>query len=283
MARTVKEIYDVMGAEVPNVSSLTSLAPAVNDSQTLLTDLNSPSKVAHWRLFLWIVAFGQWWHEKLWDTFLSNVMAIIAKWRPGTMRWYQEQAFIFQYGYELDYNMTERKYEYATNDDAAKIVKYCAVNKVNGILRIKVAGDNNGTPVALNNAQLAALNAFYFVWGYPVKYTCVSFNADLLKIYGIVKYDPLADAAAVQPLVEAAINAYLKGLKFDGRFIISDLRDKVRAVPGVVDFTQIQVWTKYGLLAYQSVVDEYPTYAGYAEIDSVNHPLSATLTYQSYV
>lgn len=50
MARTLTEIYDSMNAEKQNMASLTDLAPAVNDTQTLLTDLNSPSKVAHWRL-----------------------------------------------------------------------------------------------------------------------------------------------------------------------------------------------------------------------------------------
>lgn len=284
MARSISEIYDEMNSEKQSMASLTSLAPSVNDAQTLLTDLNSPSKVANWRLFMWVIAFGIWVFEKLNDLFKEEVEAIIAKFRPGTLRWYQEQAFLFQYGHELTWNATERKYEYATVDAAAKIVKYCSVAKVGNIVRIKVAADDgNGNPVALTTPQLAALNAFYFMWGYPVQFVCVSYNADELKIYGIVKYNPMVDTVATQALVESAINTYLKSLPFNGRFNINQLIDKVQTLTGVEDFTQVQVWTKYGALAYQSVTDEYQTYAGYAKIDSVNFPLSTTLTYQPYV
>lgn len=284
MARTITEIYDSMAIEKENMASLTSLAPAIDDSQTLLTDLSSPSKVAHWRLFMWVTAFGIWVFEKLNDLFKEEIEAIIAKYRPGTLRWYQEQAFLFQYGHELTWNATERKYEYATINDAAKIVKYCSVAKVGNIVRIKVAADDgNGNPVALTAPQLAGLNAFYFMWSYPVQFVVISYDADELKIYGIVKYNPMVDKAATQALVEAAINTYLKSLPFNGRFNINQLIDRLQVLTGVEDITQVQVWTKYGALAYQSVTDEYQTYAGYAKIDSVNFPLSTTLTYQPYV
>lgn len=282
-ARKVSEIYDSINAEKSNMASLTDLAPAIDDEQTLLTDLSSTSKVAHWRLFAYVIALAMFVHETLWDLFKAAVEAIIAKFRPGTLRWYQEQAFAFQYGYELEWNTTERKYEYATADEAAKIVKLCSVTEPGGIVRIKAATLSGTDVVAITAPQLAALNAYFNKVKYPGKVTCVSFDADLLKIYGTVKYDPLAVVEVVQTAVEETINSYLKGLEFNGRFNINQLIDRVQAVTGVVDFTSVNVSTKYGGLAYQAVNAEYQTYAGYAEIDEAAFPLSTTIAYVPYV
>lgn len=283
MARSIKEIYDSMDSERQNMASLTTLAPSVNSAQTLLSDLNSPSKVAYWRLFMWVVSFGIWVFETLMDLFKADVDGIIAKFRPGTLRWYQEQAFLFQDGHELTWNAAARKYEYATVNDSSKIVKLCSATAPSNIVRIKAAKLVSGEPAALSSAELARLQAYYFMIGYPIKLVCVSYAADLLKITGTVKYNPLADKEAVRLVVEAVINAHLKALPFDGRFNVNILIDKVQAVTGVEDFTTVSVETKYGLLSYAPVVDEYQTNAGYARIDTVTFPLSATLNYVPYV
>jgi hypothetical protein len=198
------------------------------------------------------------------------------------LRWYQEQAFAFQCGYELTWNSTTRKYEYATADAAAKLVKLCSVTEPGGVVRIKVADVVGGVVQALTTPQLSALQAYFNLIKYPGKLVCVSYSADLLKIYGTIKYNPLVDVAQVQTDVQQAINSYIKGLPFNGRFNITQLIDNVQAVTGVDDFTSVQVSTKYGALAYQAVSDEYQTYAGYAQIDPA-FLLVDTLTYTPYV
>ena len=283
MGRSPKEVYDNIVAEKNSMAALNGLEPAIDNEQTLLTDLSSPSKVAHWRLFAYIMALAISVHETLWDLFRAFVEAIIAKFRPGTLRWYQEQAFAFQYGYELEWDAIGRKYKYATVDLAAQIVKLCSVTEVGGVVRIKVATLSGNDVVSIGTPELAGLSAYFSKIKYPGKLVCVSYDADLLKIYGIVKFDPLVPQANVETDVQLAINGYLKGLEFNGRFNVNQLIDKVRAVYGVVDFTPYNVSTKYGLLAYQTVTEEYQTYAGYAEIDEADYPLQDTLTYQLYV
>ena len=53
MARTIGEIYDLLVAEKNNQPTLAALQPAIDDEQTLLSDLTSASKVAIWRLWLY--------------------------------------------------------------------------------------------------------------------------------------------------------------------------------------------------------------------------------------
>lgn len=282
MARTTAQIYDVMAAEKTSMVSLTALEPDVDDAQTLLTDIKSPSKVAHWRLMLWLVAYGIHIFEGLMDLFKSEVDAKIEAFRPGTLRWYQEQAFAFQYGHELVWSTLERKYYYATSDEAAKVVKLCSVTEPGGIVRVKVATLDGVDVVAVASPQLAALQAYFNLVKYPGKLVCVSYDADLLKIYGTVKFNPLVDPVVVTTEVEAAINGYVKGLEFNGRFNVTMLKERVMEVTGVEDFVDIEVYTKYGLLAYQLVDDEYQTFAGYCEVDPA-FPLSTTLTSVPYV
>ena len=93
MARSVNQIYQQLVAEKNTQPHISSLQPNVDDEQTLLADLNTPSKVANWRLIFYIVAVAQWIEERLWDIFLQEVEDIAAASRPGTALWYQEQAF----------------------------------------------------------------------------------------------------------------------------------------------------------------------------------------------
>ncbi len=56
MARGVKEWYDFLITEKNTMSTLNNLQPNVDTAQDLLSEVNSPSKVADWRLYLWLVA-----------------------------------------------------------------------------------------------------------------------------------------------------------------------------------------------------------------------------------
>lgn len=283
MGRSFAEIYNGIIAEKETMSNLSGLLPVGDNFQQFLTELTSTSRVARWRLFVWLVTLAIWVHEQLWDLFKAEVEERISRFRPGTLRWYQEQAFKFQYGDVLVWDDTERVYKYAVNDDSKKVVKLCAVTEPAGVVRIKVATLDGTDIVALPAIQINSLQAYFNQVKYPGPVVVVSFDADLLKISGTVKFNPLVEPNVLNAAVEAAINGYLTNLEFNGRFNVTKLIDAVQKVEGVVDFTDVQVWTKYGNLAYQLVDDEYQTNAGYAKVDTANFPLTTTLTYQPYV
>lgn len=56
MARSPQYWYDYMIAEKQTNSNLNNLVPNPDTNQTLLNDLTTPSKVADWRLWIWVVA-----------------------------------------------------------------------------------------------------------------------------------------------------------------------------------------------------------------------------------
>lgn len=196
--------------------------------------------------------------------------------------WYQQQAFTFQYGDTLVYDTNLLQYKYATDSPAARIVKLCSVTEPAGVVRIKVAKLAGNTPIVLTNTELTALQAYFNTIKYPGPLQCVSFSADMLKVALKVKFNPLVDPAILKANCEAAINSYITGLPFDGRFVVTQLVDKLQQVNGVVDVVDIDINWKYGALPYSQVVDEYQTNAGYAQVDPA-FPLSSTITYEPYV
>jgi hypothetical protein len=265
------------------MTSLSGLLPTVENLPQLLTDLgNSPSRVAVWRLMCYIVAVSMNTLETLWDSFLNVVNTTIANKIPGTLLWYQQQAFIFQYGDPL--TLINNKWQYATVTPANRIVNRCAAIErgATGIL-IKAAIFDGTSIAPLSAPQLVAFNAYY----QKIKYagpaiTCVSYTADLLRLSYTIYYDPLVDLAVLQPAVEAAINNFIGNLTFNGVYNLTAQTDAIQRVPGVVDPRLTDAQATYGLLPYAPIIGQYASNAGYLSIDPA-YPLSTTITYVPYV
>ena len=101
MARTISEIQeDIIG----RVAATANLA-----------DMNSTSKTALWRLWIYIVAVSIWALENLFDQHKSEVTSLINEKAPHSLRWYANKAKDFQYGSELAYEedcIVFRNFEY---------------------------------------------------------------------------------------------------------------------------------------------------------------------------
>lgn len=278
MARELQEIYQAIVDEKDNQTSLQGLAPQADSLDDFKNDLNSSSKVAKWRLFAYLVALAIWTLEVLWDMFKKEIQEIVDKSPAGTSQWYQDQVFDYQEGYALTY--INDKYQYTTIDEAAKIVKLCAVIERNdGVLLIKVAKLSANNPVPLTTVEYNALQGYLqkikFA-GTPI--ALISDVADLLKIVGEVFYDPLFPLPTLKTNVEQAVTNYIKNLPFNGVFKVNSLIDAVQEVQGVTDFVPSAVEAKYGALPYTNVTRTYIANAGYLGIDSA-FPLSSALTY----
>jgi hypothetical protein len=285
MARTTQQIYDALIAEKNSNATLNALQPNIDNAQNLLTDLTSPSKVAIWRLYYWVVAVVLHNFEVLMDVYKEMVEDIAAKSRPGTVRWYQEETLKFQFGHQLIYNPAKGKYEYPANDETSKIVKRSAVVESNNQVRIKAAKFDGGVQQLLP-AEMNALTAYWNKLKYAGVNTVVTSGpADLLKVNYTVYYDPLVMAAngsllsdpAVFP-VRDAINTYIGSLPFNGELVLTKLTDEVQKAKGVVDPILNSAEARYGALMYSPILTKYIPDAGYMEIDQ-NFPLSNSITY----
>jgi hypothetical protein len=289
MSRTLTAIYDAIALEKAAQAELDALAPDVDNAQQLLADLNTPSRVARWRLMLWVVAVAIWVHEQLWELFRAEVEDLAARSSVGTRRWYVDQARAFQYGFDL-VEGDDGVFRYATDEPASRIIARAAVKEQSGIVLMKVAKLDGTDLIALTNPERIAFAAYLA----QVKMAGTIINIltagpDLLKVNMVVYYDPLVMNGsgelildtAVKP-VEDAINNYLANLPFDGVLRLTSLVDAVQSAQGVDNPVLSLAQAKYGLLPYATITVQYEANAGHLIIDPAN-PLSTTITYLPYV
>lgn len=279
MARSISEIYQEIIAEKNSQTNLQALAPQSDSLEQFQSDLNSTSKVATWRLFAYLIAIAIFTHEKFWDLFKVELQDLIAAAPVGTTRWYQEQVLSYQYADPLVY--INSKYVYANIDESKQIVKLCSVSeRPDSTLVVKAAKlDSNQQPIPLLAVEQTALIAYLQKIKFAgTRLAVISDDADVLKIQGIIYYDPLFPIANLQIQVEQAIEGYIKNLPFNGVFKINNLIDAIQAVQGVTDFQYSSIEATYGNIPYAAVNRIYTANAGYLKID-VNAPLSSTLTY----
>lgn len=291
MGKSTKEYYDILITEKQATASLNGLTPAVDDSQTFLNDLSSNSKVSKWRLMLWVVAFGYFVLDQLFDIHKAEVEALAKTLIPATLPWYQVEGFKFQFGDLIQWNSTTNKYEYLVYDDAKRIIKRCAVieevSSVGLSVRVKAAKlDGNGDPVPLTAAELNSFSIYMKkIRPAGIALFVISKPADLLKLAMDITYDPLVmnpdgsliNDAAVFPAVDA-IDDYLSTLDFNGVFNLTKLVDAAQSAEGVIDPILTLAEATHDALPYATVVQNYKASAGYMVVDPL-FPLSTQITY----
>lgn len=276
MARTISTIYDSLIQEKEKLSSLAALTPDPETSISLINAVTSTSKVAAWRSFFWVVAFGLWTIEKLWDDYKGILEQAARDAIVGSVSWYHNACLLFQYGDSLT-EVSTGKWGYSVIDESKKIVKFAAIIEKGNELDIKIAKDDGtGVPEKLTSGELTAfetyIEAVKFA-GTPV--TVVSEDPDDLKVDIEVELDNMVIAPNGESIsspgdypVEDAITEHLKNLEFNGLFRISKLVDAIQATDGVIDVTVNSIEYKYGALSYYEIETKVVPNAGYFAFDS---------------
>ena len=230
MARTVQEIQTQIFANIA--------------SDPKLMALNSVSKTAIYRLFVFVVAYASWLLEVIFDTHAAQIDAAILQQKSGTPNWYKNKALAFQYGFDLITDSDRYDNTGYTDDEieASKIVKYCSVKEstVSNRIVVKVAGENGEILEPLAGDQKEAFEAYIQKIKYAgEKLLIINNPADKLLLNMAVYYDVLVlDNNGTSILrgdrpVEKAIRAYMKALPFNGELVLNDLIGYLRLVPGV--------------------------------------------------
>jgi hypothetical protein len=279
MARKISEIYDALNASKASMEELNTyvvdedVPGSVQDNAIdLAMDITSESKVAVWRLWLWIFAVGSWVIEVLFDRHVIHVTEVLESKRVHTLRWYAEESKKFQYGYPLSW--IDNSFQYATDDSNSRIVKYAAASEKNGKVVLKVAKDVGGTKTALSTLEKSAFTEFWSKYkDAGVKLEVVSQPADLLKVFITIVRDRLVLDAnnnllrnnTINP-VELAIKAFGDSLEFDGILRLSKLTDAIQLAEGVIDVEITQAWYKPAGGSYSVVDMSVEAVAGYFEL-----------------
>lgn len=285
MSRKLTDIYDALAMEKSGQQQLAGLAPAIDSAQQLLADLDSPSKVARWRLMLWVVATAIWVHERLWEVFRAEVDVIVANAHAGTPKWYVAMAKKFQLGYAL--TEVEGIFTYPVDDPAARIVKRAAIVEASGMCILKVAKEENGVIVPLDTiTELPPFTAYIDAIRFAgTIINIVTDVPDKLRVQYDIYYDPLVllpnGALIADPgtfPVRDAITTFISSLPFDGRLVLTAMTDAVQQAAGVVNpvLTDAKAW--WGILPPAPIHVSYRSHAGHMAIDPLS-PLSATINY----
>lgn len=285
MARSIQQIYNEIVTEKAAMSSLAALQPSIDDTQTLLTDLTSTSKVARWRLFAWIVAAAIFNHERIVEQTLDQKL-------PDTPAHRRNRCLEFQYGDAL--TQVNGKWEYVPVVLANRIIKYASIKQDagTGLVTIKVGKDDgNGNPIPLTTGELDAFKAFNLQDAtIGTRFSYISSNADTFKVGYNVYYNPALMAADGSLIadgskpVEDAINSYLKNLPFDGLFIAEQLDLAVNQATGVQYAQRTMCQAKQGSNPYTNIQalspSVYPPFAGYGRISTASgETLADTINY----
>ena len=253
------------------------------DAKADLNDLNSPSKVSIWRLWVYVFAVAAWVQQKKRDTHQEEVTDIINNQKTHSRQWYADKAKAFQWGDALVAGQDYYDNTGLTESEIAdkQIVKYAAVTRVydeeNNLkgLQIKMAGIENDELVKLTDANMDAIGEYFDIVGDAgVNIYRHTGDADSLKLSLKIYYDPLVlnsdgerlDGTNDTP-VRDAIDNYLKNkIEFNGLFITSKMVDEIQAVAGVVIPHVETIEATYGALAYQSIPIKYLPDSGYMRI-----------------
>lgn len=235
MARSIKEIYDEIIQEKESLSTLDGLLPSTETSDQLMDDLSSGSKVAIWRLWAWVIAFGHYLHEILFDEFIKMVDEKAAAAPAGTPQWYQKEMLKYQHGDNLQY--INNRYVYDPVDESKRIIDLCAIEeRPDGVVAIKVAKDESGTPAPLTVAERDSAAAYANKIKFAgTRLVLITADADQLTIEYDIYYDPIIPLQDIQDAAQLAAEDYLDNLPFNGAFNITKFTDALQSVDGVLD------------------------------------------------
>lgn len=282
MAREIDVIYQEIITEKSNQLTLkTKLlnedgTSTLSTEQDLLTSLTTTSKVAIWKLWAYTTAVVMWTQEKLWDLFKSEVELIKSNAFVGSLSWWEAKAIEFQYGDILIIDPTVYTIGYSTIDVVKQIVEHSACIEFGGKVYLKIRRKDTDI---LSIPELAAFTSYVkqikFAGTQVVIY---NLNADDLKLYYEVFYNPIIDEAVVKANVETTINEYLLNIPFNGELDINALNVSIKAISGVKAVRLISASAKNGASPYVTFDNYYTSVAGYANIDA-GYPLSTTVIY----
>lgn len=274
MARTIAEIYDALNLVKGNMAELgvyvNNDAQSVDTAKKLVNDVRTASKVAVWRLWLWIVAVGSWIIENLQDEHEAKITAIIAADKPHTLKWYAGECKKFQLGFEILWQTDH--FGYIKTDEAARIVKYSAAveNEAGGVTIKAMKAER----AVLTLSELNALKAFWARWkDAGVVLTVISeavnstwFSAHIYRNRNIVNFDNTLIADPSVNVLTGPADAYMNSVDFNGTIYYLELIQAIMNQPGIMNAVLSEAHVDFGTWGAAGTWTLIPQ-SGFAAID----------------
>ncbi len=281
MARDLEEIQASILLKKSETESLNALEVLTTVEKDTLAGLTSSSKVAIWRLWVFIMAFAIWTFESLLDVFEEQINALIALNKIHTPQWYRERILEFQFGFEFDRTVGAYVNDGLETSEvlASQIISSASVEELAGTLKMKIAKrDSQQLLSPLTTEELAAFAVYIQkVKDAGTRLQIISRIPDDLRLQLDICFDPLVlngqgerlDGTNDNPVGEA-INNYLYNLEFNGEFVVDEMQEALKAVEGII-IVQTEISTaRFGTNDFEDVDKTYISDAGYMVLDTDN-------------
>ncbi len=275
--RTLNEIQSSLLSRKESTASLSALEVLTDDEKQTLSNLTSNSKVALWRLWVYIMSFAIWLHEGIFETHKIEIEELIALNKIHTALWYKGKALDFQFGFNLQESDIYDNTGVEESDVIdSKIIKQASVEEVIGTLKIKVAKEDiNGDLSPLEASEISAFTQYMqLIKDAGTRLDIISRNPDDIKLEIDIYFNPLVLDAIGQRLdgnndepVKEAIETFLYNLEFNGEFIMTKLVDFLQTVEGVEMPVIKSAETKFAGFSYSEIGETYIADSGYMVLD----------------
>ncbi len=261
---------------------------SVENLDSLLSELNSSSKVGIWRLWAWIMATFAWITDTSFDTARVDLQYTADTALVGNNRWLVDVAKDFRYNTATN-NMVPLVIDAMTKasvyanptlqPNEIRPITVATVIKSNaGFTNLLIAKTVSGNFAKLN---INEMNAFR---DYLTKYkqfagTNIQINSqdgDILKYNLSVRFDFTLGTPNPEVAIKTAIINALKNIDFNGKLERLKLDDAIQAVPGVQGITGTYSARGFDNLGYITFQDFYQTLSGYINVSNV--PSEQTIT-----
>ncbi len=284
MARSINVIQGLILTARSNALSLAALEVLTDNEKNTLVNLTSTSKVAIWRLWVYILSVGIWTLEKLFDTHKTEINDLIALNKIHNFDWYIDESKAFQFGFSLN-NFGE--YDNTGVDEnlliASKIVKQVAIVSLASKLQIKIAKeDTTGELTPLTQTETASFSQYMERRkDAGTRLIILSRVADDLKVNYDIFYDPQVldlngmrhDGTDDTP-VQSKIQQFTRELEFNGELILTKLTDFLQTIEGVKIPVLKSAEAKYAANPYTAIDERYVPDSGYFKFDEANSTLT---------
>ncbi len=221
-----------------------------------LVELNTTSRTSIWIQIFEVVAFVLWNFQNAANLHAQEIDQAILNQKVPNLRWYQNEALKFQYGFPLQAESDQFDNGNATDEqiENSKIIKYCAVtrHKTNNGIKIlmKIAGENIDEILDEQKA-LAFTKYVEEIQATGDDITIVNYLPDLLKLKFKICYNPLVLTENGMSIVngnfpvEDAIKEFLNQLPFNGELSVQKLERAILDTEGVEDLQNLEVLSKW--------------------------------------
>lgn len=188
--RTLNEITDTIKESFVNDETIAQMY-GLDASKTFDEQF---SRVSFEAVLIYIVAMASYLCERLFATTSDEVTAAIDSRYIASEPWFQQRAIEYQDGYSLIYNPATYTFEYAEQDEAARIVEFAAARSyldTNDIRRIRILVSKK-EKAPLSAEELSRFSTYMQrIAPAGTRMTFVSKQSDRLRISAQVNYDPL--------------------------------------------------------------------------------------------